>query len=93
MMEEWGKYKKRNKAAKLICIDLTPRNNSQVSENKDILQIGGWSDQCFDIVAKFIENNEGSNDFWVKEIEKISLDSLTQDQSSSIIEMEAMDAS
>ncbi len=93
MMEEWTKYKKRNKAAKLICIDLTPRNNSQVSENRDILQIGGWSDQCFDIIAKFIENNEGSNDFWVKEIQKISLEALTQDQSSSIIEMEAMDAS
>ena len=72
MMSEWNKYKNNNPNAKLICMDLTPRTNSQVKEYKDILQIGGWSDQGFNVIADFIEHGQDKN-FWVSEIEKISL--------------------
>jgi 60 kDa SS-A/Ro ribonucleoprotein len=73
MMTEWLTFKKRNPKAKLICIDLTPRSNSQVQEHKDILQVGGFSDQVFDVVASFIEHGDDKN-HWVKLIEDVSLD-------------------
>jgi len=74
LMEEWGKFEKRNPNSKLICIDLLARNNSQVKERKNILQVGGFSDQVFDVVASFIKHGSGSNNHWVSEIEKISID-------------------
>lgn len=73
MMEEWNKFKARNKNAKLVCIDLTPRGNSQVKEHKDILQVGGFSDQVFDVVANFVKYGDSDN-HWVSEIEKVPVD-------------------
>ena len=74
LLQEWVKYKTHNKNAKLICIDLTPRTNHQVSkEHEDILQVGGFSDNVFNVIARFVEGG-WSKDFWVKEIESVSLD-------------------
>jgi 60 kDa SS-A/Ro ribonucleoprotein len=74
VMSEWIKFRDRNKKAKLVCIDLTPSPNSQVKENKCILQVGGFSDACFDVVSAFIKANEDDPDYWVREIEKVSLE-------------------
>lgn len=72
MMNEWTTFKARNKKAKLVCIDLTPRTNSQVTEHKDILQVGGFGENVFDIIGSFLEyGNEA--DHWLSEIEKIEL--------------------
>jgi len=73
LLNEWNHFKGRNPTSKLVCIDLTPRSNSQVKEDKDILQIGGFGDQVFDVVANFIEHGS-SNDHWVDLIESIDLD-------------------
>lgn len=73
MMQEWVKYKSHNKKAKLICIDLTPRANAQVKERDDILQVGGFSDNVFNVIARFVDGG-WQKDFWVKEIEETSLD-------------------
>lgn len=75
MMKHWQTFKGRNPKAKLVCIDLTPRTNSQVVEREDILQVGGFSDNVFSVVSRFAEGG-WSRDFWVKEIEKIDLDGL-----------------
>lgn len=75
MMEEWQKFKARNPKAKLVCIDLTPRTNAQVKEREDILQVGGFSDNVFSVVAQFAKGG-WDKDFWVREIEKIDLDNL-----------------
>ncbi len=72
MLTEWRIFKSHNKNAKLVCIDLTPRNNAQVKENEDILQVGGFGDGVFDVVANFIETGWSVN-HWVSEIEKINL--------------------
>lgn len=72
MMNAWTKFKQRNKNAKLICIDLTPRNNSQVKEREDILQVGGFSDQVFEVVKTFLDGGNGP-DHWVSEIEKTEI--------------------
>jgi len=75
LLNEWVKYKSHNKNAKLICIDLTPRTNHQVKvkEHDDILQVGGFSDNVFNVIARFVEGG-WSKDFWVKEIESVPLD-------------------
>ncbi len=73
MQAEWTKFTHRNRNAKLICIDLTPNPASQVKERPNILQVGGFSDQVFEVVASFVEHGD-TQDHWVKEIEKISLE-------------------
>lgn len=71
-MEEWTKFKKRNPNAKLVCIDITPNVHTQAYDRDDILNVGGFSDQVFDVIGKFIElgNNK---DLWVKTIESVKL--------------------
>lgn len=73
LLNEWNIFKQNNPNAKLVCIDLTPNRTSQVTANKDILQVGGWSDSVFDVISSFIEYGD-SQDHWVDEIEKITLD-------------------
>jgi 60 kDa SS-A/Ro ribonucleoprotein len=72
LAHEWEKFKSRNPQAKLICCDLTPRNNSQMKTSKDVLQIGGFSDQVFEVVSSFL-NPSDCEDHWVEAIEKINL--------------------
>lgn len=71
-MAEWVKFKKRNPQAKLINIDVQPNWTSQTYENDSILNVGGFSDQVFDIIAKFLElgNNK---DLWIKTIESVEI--------------------
>jgi 60 kDa SS-A/Ro ribonucleoprotein len=72
LMTEWTRFKDHNPKAKLVCIDLTPRANHQVKEHEDILQVGGFSDAVFDVIAKFVEGGWNKN-FWVDTIQKIPL--------------------
>jgi len=71
-MDEWNKVKANNPKAKLVCIDLTPNTTTQVKSNPDVLNIGGWSDEVFSVIAKFCDGNS-SEDRWVKEIESIEI--------------------
>lgn len=71
-MENWKKFEKRNPDAKLINIDLTPRNNSQVSPQSNILQVGSFSDQVFEVVKSFIDHGNDA-DHWVKVIEAVEV--------------------
>jgi 60 kDa SS-A/Ro ribonucleoprotein len=74
-MQEWNEFRKRNPDAKLVCIDIQPNASTQVHDRDDILNIGGFSDNCFEVIAKFVElgNNK---DLWVKTIESVPLDVL-----------------
>lgn len=71
-MKEWNDFKSRNPNAKLVCIDITPNGTTQAHDREDILNVGGFSDQVFDVIARFIEigNNK---DLWVKTIESVTL--------------------
>ena len=60
LAHEWSKYKARVKGAKLILIDIQPYSSTQVSDSKDVLNIGGWSDSAFEVIQKFL-NNEGGH--------------------------------
>lgn len=72
VMNEWASLKKRSPDAKLVCIDVVPNKSTQAKEEKDILNIGGFSDAVFDLVSAFARGRLGA-DHWVGEIEKLSL--------------------
>lgn len=59
----WKDYKKRVHDAKLVLIDIQPGSTTQVGDNKDILNIGGWSDSVFEVISRFAngENNTFAN--------------------------------
>lgn len=71
-MTEWNKFKVRNPNAKLVCIDIQPYATTQVHDREDVLNIGGFSDNCFEVIARFVElgNNK---DLWIKTIESVTL--------------------
>jgi 60 kDa SS-A/Ro ribonucleoprotein len=71
MMREWTTLRRRNKGAKLVCIDLTPRTNHQVQKRPGILNVGGFSDQVFKVTSDFL--NSPSENAWVKRIESVKL--------------------
>lgn len=71
-MAEWEKYKKRNPHAKLICIDITPNSTTQAASRTDILNVGGFSDEVFNVIDRFV-NTPSNSDFWVNEIKKIQI--------------------
>ncbi|MEZ4448521.1 MAG: TROVE domain-containing protein [Nannocystaceae bacterium] len=72
VMEEWAKYKARNPAAKLVCIDIQPVTSTQAKERADILNIGGFSDAVFDVIAAFTRG-ELDADHWIGVIDRIVL--------------------
>ena len=71
-MHQWQLFKERNPRARLVCIDCTPNATSQAVEREDILNIGGFSDSVFDIVAQFAAG-ELDAAHWVGVIESIDI--------------------
>ena len=71
-MREWAALKARNPEAKLVCIDLQPHGTAQAPDRDDILNVGGFSDAVFELVAGFAKG-ELDADHWVGEIEKVTL--------------------
>lgn len=73
-MKAWMQVKARNPQAKLICIDIQPYVTSQAKEGGDILNIGGFSDAVFKMMASFTQKGNDAN-HWVDVIESIQLSS------------------
>ncbi|MEM9865836.1 MAG: RNA-binding protein [Myxococcota bacterium] len=71
MMTEWTKLRKRSPKAKLVCIDLTPNVHKQAIDRPDILNVGGFSDAVFDVVAQFVAAEGGAH--WATLIEGVEL--------------------
>jgi 60 kDa SS-A/Ro ribonucleoprotein len=71
-MEEWSKFRSRNPEARMVCIDVQPYKTGQARERDDILNIGGFSDQVFDLIAEFANGNLNA-DHWIGVIEKYEL--------------------
>lgn len=71
-MREFELLKKRSPKCKLVLLDGCPNTNTQGKERKDILNIGGFSDSCFEIISEFAAGKLGS-DHWVGEIERVSI--------------------
>jgi len=71
-LRQWEVFKRFNPQARLVCIDLQPNATTQAGERSDILNIGGFSDQVFEVVAAFAEGRLGA-DHWVGVIEQVGL--------------------
>lgn len=71
-MKQWNEFKFRNKDAKLVCIDIQPYATTQTKERADILNIGGFSDQVFNLIAEFAEGNL-SAEHWIDVIEQVEI--------------------
>jgi 60 kDa SS-A/Ro ribonucleoprotein len=71
-MKQWNEFKVRNPNAKLVCIDIQPNATTQASERGDILNIGGFSDQVFEMIALF-DKDELNPDHWVGVIEEVEV--------------------
>lgn len=72
MMCQWEIFKARNPKAKMVCIDLQPNITGQAKERADILNIGGFSDKVFDIIALFARGELGAA-HWTGLIERIEI--------------------
>jgi len=70
-MRQWNEFKSRNSDAKLVCIDVQPYAHTQAQERRDILNVGGFSDRVFDLIAKFADSKDAGN--WVSLIESVEL--------------------
>ena len=72
MMKEWQVFKARNPRATLVCIDLQPSRTMQAIDRADILNVGGFSDQVFEVMSTIGSSTSGA-DAWVKTIERVPL--------------------
>ena len=80
VMTEWQKFVDNqsrlpqapggNAAPKLICIDLQPYQTTQAPERGDILNVGGFSDAVFEVIAAFLSSDAGR---FVAEVEATEL--------------------
>jgi 60 kDa SS-A/Ro ribonucleoprotein len=70
MMTEWSAFKARNPKARLVCIDLVPSPTTQAAEREDVLNVGGFSDAVFGLVADFAAGRMTPG-HWVSRIEEI----------------------
>jgi 60 kDa SS-A/Ro ribonucleoprotein len=71
-MKQWELIKRRNPHAKLVCIDLQPYGTTQAQERADILNVGGFGDAVFDVIAQFAAGSFGAG-HWVEAIEAVQL--------------------
>lgn len=72
MMTEWSAFKARNPQAKLVCIDLVPSTTTQAAEREDVLNVGGFSDAVFGLVADFAAGRMAPG-HWVSRIEEVTI--------------------
>jgi 60 kDa SS-A/Ro ribonucleoprotein len=73
VMTEWQQFVQNQQTLggsrpKLICIDLQPVTTTQAPDRGDVLNVGGFSDAVFSVVASFLDDD--ANRF-VSEVEAI----------------------
>jgi 60 kDa SS-A/Ro ribonucleoprotein len=71
-LREWNVFRARNRQARLVLIDLQPGATTQATEREDILNVGGFSDQVFEVLAEFATGRLHSN-HWVGLMESVVL--------------------
>lgn len=57
MNQEWKRFLGKNPNAKLVCLDVTPNTTVQVNTDKNVLNVGGFSDSVFTAISSFLEAN------------------------------------
>ncbi len=67
-MKEWSNFRQRNPEARMVCLDIQPYATVQAKERPDILNVGGFSDQVFEVISEFARD-ELNADHWIGVIE------------------------
>ena len=78
VLTEWQQFVKNQlrlgghdiPAPKLVCIDIQPYGSTQAPERADILNIGGFSDAVFNVVASLLSDDVNR---FVAKVESIEL--------------------
>lgn len=73
-LKYWDEIKKRNPNAKMVCIDLTPYQTAQAPNRDDIMNIGGFSDVVWDVIAQFANHGRDGN-HWIEVINQVDITS------------------
>jgi len=72
MLREWNVFRACNPRARLVLVDLQPYSTTQATEREDILNVGGFSDQVFEVLAEFAAGRLHST-HWVGLMESVAL--------------------
>lgn len=72
LLAEWSEFRQRNPKARLVCLDIQPNQTTQAAERADILNIGGFSDQVFDVISAFAAGQLEA-DHWIGRIEAVDM--------------------
>lgn len=67
-LRQWEQIRRRNPRAKLVCVDLQPYANTQAPDGVDVMNVGGFSDEVFGVIAAFARGELGA-EHWVERIE------------------------
>lgn len=68
----WDEIKKNNPNAKMVNIDIQPYTTTQAKTQKDIMNIGGFSDVVWDVIAKFAKHGQNGS-HWLETIKKVDI--------------------
>jgi 60 kDa SS-A/Ro ribonucleoprotein len=72
LLAEWSEFRQRNPNARLVCLDVQPNQTTQAAERADILNIGGFSDQVFEVISAFASGRLEA-DHWIGRIEAVAV--------------------
>jgi 60 kDa SS-A/Ro ribonucleoprotein len=72
LLAQWSEFRRRNPKARLVCLDIQPNQTTQAAERADILNIGGFSDQVFDVISAFAAGQLEA-DHWIARIEAVTV--------------------
>jgi 60 kDa SS-A/Ro ribonucleoprotein len=72
LLAEWSEFRQRNPKARLVCLDVQPNQTTQAAERADILNIGGFSDQVFEVISAFA-SGQLEADHWIARIEAVEV--------------------
>ena len=72
MLREWQELRERNPRARLVCMDVQPYETTQATDRDDILNIGGFSDQVFEVISAFVSGRLDP-EHWIGRIEATAI--------------------
>jgi 60 kDa SS-A/Ro ribonucleoprotein len=72
MMRHWERFKRRNPDARLVCIDIQPSGTTQAQSREDVLNVGGFSDAVFTLIAEFAAGRLAAGQ-WSKIIDDVAI--------------------
>ncbi len=73
VMKEWKWLKQRNRNARLVCIDIQPYGTSQAPDRPEIMNIGGFSDDVFETIARFVGIGGQDQQSWVDRVKQMEV--------------------